>query len=93
MHRSTIVAAVAVPLVLAASASATDRVIPAVYKNCTAFNKKYPHGVGKLHARDLTKSGDNPVTTFKRSTRLYNLAMSYNKGLDRDHDGVACEKA
>jgi Excalibur calcium-binding domain len=36
------------------------------------------------------------VTTFKRSTRLYNLAMSYNSqrhyNLDRDHDGIACEK-
>ena len=32
-----------------------------------------------------------PVITFKRSTRLYNVAMSYNKGLDRDKDGIACE--
>jgi hypothetical protein len=30
---------------------------------------------------------------FKRSTKLYKLAMSYNRGLDRDKDGVACEKA
>jgi hypothetical protein len=30
---------------------------------------------------------------FKRSTKLYRLAMSYNRGLDRDNDGVACEKA
>lgn len=64
--------------------------IPALYKNCTNLNKKYPHGVGKLHARDKT-SGD-PVTTFTRSTTLYNRAMSYNKGLDRDKDGIACEK-
>jgi Excalibur calcium-binding domain len=28
-----------------------------------------------------------------RSTRIYRLAMSYNKGLDRDKDGIACEKA
>ena len=34
-----------------------------------------------------------PVTNFKRSTRLYNKAMSFNRGLDRDHDGIACEKA
>jgi excalibur calcium-binding domain-containing protein len=32
-----------------------------------------------------------PVTNFKRNTRLYNVAMSYNKGLDRDKDGIACE--
>jgi hypothetical protein len=28
-----------------------------------------------------------------RSTKLYKLAMSYNRGLDRDKDGIACEKA
>jgi hypothetical protein len=46
--------------------------------------------VGKLLARDKT-SGE-PVTNFKSSTRLYRIAMSCNKGLDRDKDGVACEK-
>jgi Excalibur calcium-binding domain len=40
-------------------------------------------------ARDQT-SGE-PVTNFRRSTRLYNQAMSYNRGLDRDKDGIACE--
>jgi len=64
--------------------------MPPLYKNCTAFNKKYPHGVGKLKARD--KTSDEPVTTFKRSTRIYNLAIGHNKGLDRDKDGIACEK-
>ena len=65
---------------------------PPVYKNCTNLNKKYPHGLGKLGARDHTTSG-TPVTNFKRSTKLYKLAMSYNRGLDRDKDGVACETA
>ena len=39
-----------------------------------------------------TPSSGQPVTNFKRSTRLYRIAMSYNKGLDRDKDGIACEK-
>ena len=51
--------------------------IPASYKNCTNLNKKYPHGVGKFVARDHT-SGRRPVTNFKRSTKLYRIAMSYN---------------
>jgi hypothetical protein len=63
---------------------------PALYKNCTNLNKKYPHGIGKVGARDHTSGV--PVTTFKRSNRLYRIAMSYNKGLDRDKDGIACEK-
>jgi Excalibur calcium-binding domain len=32
------------------------------------------------------------LPTFRRSTRLYREAMSYNRGLDRDKDGIACEK-
>lgn len=64
---------------------------PSLYKNCTNFNRKYPHGVGKRLARDRTKSGE-PVTNFRRSTLIYNQAMRWNKGLDRDKDGVACEK-
>jgi hypothetical protein len=65
--------------------------MPALYRNCTNFNRKYPHGVGKRLARDKTKS-DEPVTNFRRSTLIYNRAMRWNKGLDRDKDGVACEK-
>jgi len=61
-----------------------------VWKNCTSVHTRYPHGVGKLRARDRTSG--TPVTTFKRSTQLYNVAMSYNRGLDRDKDGIACEK-
>ncbi len=71
----------------------TAAAMPLLYRKCANYNAKYPHGVGKATARDKTKSGDDPVRTFKRSTRLYNLAMSYNKRLDGDKDGVACEKA
>ncbi len=54
------------------------------------MNKRYPHGVGRANAHDKTRG--TPVTNFKRSTGLYNLAMRYNRGLDRDKDGIACEK-
>lgn len=57
------------------------------YKNCTALNKAYPHGVGKPGARD--KTSGTPVTNFKRSNPLYNA----NSKSDRDKDGIACEKA
>jgi len=87
---------VAIALVLAAPALAPVRVsarIPPLYRSCTALNTKYRHGVGKVNAHDLTKGGGHPVTTFRRSNRLYRTAMSYTKGLDRDEDGIACEKA
>jgi Excalibur calcium-binding domain len=38
------------------------------------------------------KTSGEPVTNFKRSTKLYRLATGYNAGLDRDHDGIACEQ-
>jgi excalibur calcium-binding domain-containing protein len=68
---------------------------PESYKNCTALNKDYPHGVGRSGARD--KTSGKPVTTFRVSNTVY----SYNDGaarhtgeydLDRDNDGIACEK-
>jgi hypothetical protein len=65
--------------------------IPARWKSCKVVNKRFPHGVGKLRAHDRTKSGD-PVTNFRRSTRLYLEAMRHNKRLDADKDGIACEK-
>ena len=74
----------------ARSRVASVTLIPRLYKNCTNFNKRYPHGVGKRLARD--KTSGTPVTNFRRSTVLYNRAMHYNRGLDRDKDGIACEK-
>ena len=71
-------------------AGASSTAIPRVWKNCTIVNKRFPHGVGRVGARDKTSS--EPVTNFKRSNYLYRLAMRYNGGLDRDKDGIACEK-
>lgn len=93
MHRPLILLGVVATLVLAAPASsAVQRTarVPIGYWNCTQLHKKYPHGVGKVNARDKT-SGE-PVTTFKRSNALYARAMAANRGLDRDKDGIACEK-
>ena len=63
-----------------------------VYKNCTALNKKYRHGVGKSGAKDKVRGKSKPVKNFKKSTKIYNEAMRHNRDLDRDKDGVACEK-
>jgi Excalibur calcium-binding domain len=71
-------------------ASASQTTIPARWKNCKHVNARYPHGVGRYGAHDKTTGV--PVTNFKHSTRLYRLAMHYNRGLDRDKDGIACEK-
>ena len=47
---------------------------PPLYKNCTNLNKKYPHGLGRVGARDHTSG--TPVTNFKRSTKLYKLCRT-----------------
>jgi hypothetical protein len=72
-----------------AAGAATAR-MPALYKNCSHLNKRYPHGLGRVGAKDKTTG--EPVTNFKHSNKLFRLAMHYNKGLDRDKDGIACEK-
>jgi hypothetical protein len=56
------------------------------YANCTALHAVYAHGVGRSGAVD--KTSGTKVTTFYRNTSLYNR----NTKLDRDKDGIACEK-
>jgi hypothetical protein len=60
------------------------------YPNCTALNATYPHGVGLTNAVDKTSGGSNPVTIFHRDDALY---AAQPRTLDRDEDGIACEKA
>jgi hypothetical protein len=94
-HRIAHLAAVAVTAVgligLAAPAHAAPAHAaapkPVRYKNCAALNKVYKHGVAQRNARDKVKSG-TPVTTFTVNTAAYKK----NTHLDRDKDGVACEK-
>ena len=88
-NAAPIAVAVAVVSVAPFAGAAIER-IPAQWKNCTQVNKRFPHGVGRLRARD--KTSGTPVANFKRSNLLYNTAMRYNRGLDRDKDGIACEK-
>jgi hypothetical protein len=85
-----VVAAAAVGLVAPSAASAT---VPAKYANCTAFHRYYPHGAGRVGARDHVATGGHPVTSWTRNTNAYNTAVHYNARLDADHDYVFCEKA
>jgi Excalibur calcium-binding domain len=66
----------------------TGAAVPRAYPNCSALNRVYPDGVGRVGARDRVRGDTPPVTTFKRSNTLYRL----NTARDRDKDGIACEK-
>lgn len=71
----------AVPLNRASAASK--------YRNCASLNIDYPNGVGRPGAADQVKGGSTPVTSFVIDGALY---KSLPKTLDRDRDGIACEK-
>jgi hypothetical protein len=86
------VSVLALSLPLAAVGSAPADAASSTYKSCTNLNKKYAHGVGKSGAKDKVSGSSKPVTTFTKSTKIYKAAMKKNKGLDRDKDGIACEK-
>lgn len=84
MKRTAIAVTVALAAVVAPPVETADAAKS--YRNCTALNRDYPHGVGRPGARDNTSG--TPVTNFKRSRSLYNA----NRSRDRDRDGIACEK-
>jgi hypothetical protein len=86
-----VVSAAALVSSVATAPAARER-IPYRWQKCSHVNAKYKHGVGKRYAHDRTRGTTEPVTNFYRSTLLYNRAMSYNKRLDADKDGIACEK-
>jgi hypothetical protein len=88
--RSLSVAACGV-VVAAVLAAPADAHTTGIHDNCTNFNKSFPHGVGRKGAVD--KTSGTKVTTFKRSNKIYNTAVSHNSDLDRDGDKIACEKA
>lgn len=87
-------AAVMIAVLLATvGASVAPAATAKSYKNCTALNKDYPHGVGRRGAKD--KTSGKRVRNFKVSTRLYQRydgKPRAERDLDRDNDGIACEK-
>ncbi len=69
---------------------ATANAAPKVkrYANCAALNRDAAHGVARPGARDKVRGRTKPVTNFTLNLKVYKL----NTHLDRDKDGVACEK-
>jgi hypothetical protein len=63
------------------------------YKNCKALNAVYASGVAKVGAVDTKKVKGKKVVVTKSGTPTYDSKLyKKNKGLDRDKDGIACEK-
>ena len=85
-----LLAACAVVAFSAAPSSADQIYTPPQWSVCFVVKARFPRGVGKVGARD--KTAGEPVTNFRRSNKLYGRAMHYNKRLDHDKDGIACEQ-
>lgn len=66
----------------------------AKYKNCTAMHKKYAGGVAKSSKVHNTKTvaGHKVRATSAYKPKVSAALYAANKGLDRDKDGIACEK-
>jgi hypothetical protein len=64
------------------------------YKNCTAMHKKYAGGVAKSSKVRNTKTvaGHKVHAKSSHKPKVSAALYSANKGLDRDKDGIACEK-
>jgi hypothetical protein len=88
MRRPLIILSLVVITAAVPAQGAQHATSAATARNCATLNKKYPHGVGRPGAHDKTKSRSGPVTNFTRNKAAY----LKNKSLDRDHDGIACEK-
>ena len=78
----------------AISATIRPTVFPALrsYPDCAHLNAHYPHGAGRPGATDRTSG--RPVTTFLADLPLYarNDGGKGEHDLDRDNDGIACER-
>jgi hypothetical protein len=62
--------------------------------SCTDYNKRYPHGVGRLLAREKVRPGNDPVRNFRAEQLAPSeLRCPGNKGLVHDKYRIAMREA
>ena len=63
------------------------------FKNCSALNKVYAGGISMTGAVDMTKKNGKLIPAKPKNGAVIDDAVyGANKNLDRDKDGIACEK-
>lgn len=64
------------------------------YKTCQQLNKDYSHGVRKDEkAQDAFRNSKTKKIEYRTTKAVISLEQyNKNKHLDRDKDGIACEK-
>ena len=61
------------------------------FKNCSALNKEYPGGIAEK-ATSVNKNKAGVPQESKAVPKVSSEIYKENKGLDRDKDGITCEK-
>ena len=86
--------AAGVMLTNTSAANAVPSMTPTKYANCKALNAKYPGGVAKsASARNMKTVNGRlvPAASKYRPKVSASLYKTY-KSMDRDRDGIACER-
>jgi hypothetical protein len=79
---------------MGASQASATLVVAKKYAKCSELNSTYPGGVAKTTESKNTKkvNGKKVLAASKKSPVVDKDLYSANKKLDRDKDGIACEK-
>ncbi|MFJ4296411.1 excalibur calcium-binding domain-containing protein [Curtobacterium sp. NPDC089689] len=89
----------AASVVLAATAvvggASAAQAAPTVYKNCDAVHRVYSGGIAKksVTKNRVTSAGKVTYRALKGTVKKDDKLYAANKKLDRDADGIACEKS
>jgi hypothetical protein len=92
---STAAASVVLATTAVVGGASAAQAAPTVYKNCDAVHRVYSGGIAKKSVTKNKVTSAGKVTyralqgTVKKDDKLY----AANKKLDRDADGIACEKS
>ncbi|MDM7890847.1 excalibur calcium-binding domain-containing protein [Curtobacterium caseinilyticum] len=68
---------------------------PKVYANCTAVQKVWSGGIAKksVTKNRVTSGGKTTYRPLKGTVKKDDALYNANKKMDRDGDGIACEKS
>ena len=97
--KHAILGAIIAGLLIAPAASAASATAPAAtakkYSSCSQLHQAYKGGVAKDSKVRNTKTvnGKKVLAKSEYKPKVSSSLYKANKGLDRDKDGIACEKA
>ena len=84
----------AAPATASVQGAVVTKAQPKKFKNCTAMNRVFKGGVAKKKsAKNMkTVNGKKVKANSKYKPKVSAKWYRLNKGLDRDKDGIACER-